>query len=126
MVNIQARKITDNLTSLVKELDGMVNSAEDKEGNDTKHAFVVYITDEEDEAAKELETIAEKHEIKNIPLTIFDGVTGPRGYDIAKDAEVTVMMWKGQEVKINHAFAANKLDKQAVKKVLEDAKQHLN
>ena len=124
MVNIQTRKTTDDLASLVKQLDRMVDNAGEK-GDATKHAFLVYLTDDPDAAEKELEEFTEKHKIKNIPLTIFDGVTGPPNYHIAKDAEVTVMMWKGQEVKVNQAFASGKLDKKAVRKLLKDAKEHL-
>ena len=126
MINIQTRKITDNLASLVKELDGMVDNAGEKEGNDSKHAFVVLLTEDPDAAEKDLEAFAEKHKIKNIPLTVFDGEAGPPNYEIAKEAEVTVMMWKEQKVKVNEAFATDKLDKKAVERVLKEAKQHLS
>ncbi len=125
MVNIQTRKITDDLARLVKKLDRMVDNAGEKKAGATKHAFLVYLTDDPDAAEKELEKFAEKHKIKNIPLTVFDGVAGPRKYNIAKDAEVTVMMWKEQKVKVNQACASDKLDKKAVRKVLKDAKEHL-
>ena len=125
MINIQTRAITDNLASLVKELDGMVDNVEDKKGDETKHAFLVYLTNDPDAAEKELETFAEKHQIKNMPLTVFDGEAGPPDYKIAKDAEVTIMMWKDKEVKVNCAFAPNALDKKAVKTVLERAREHV-
>ena len=122
MVNIHTRKITDDLASLVKDLDKMVESAAKRSGN--KRAFLVYITDDADAAEKELAAFAKKHGIKNIPLTIFDRVTGPRNYKIAKNAETTVMMWKGLKVSANQAF--DKLDKDGVAKVLKAAKSHLN
>ena len=125
MINIQTRKITDNLASLVKTIDGMVDNVEDKKGSETKHAFVVYLTDDADAAAGELETFAEKHQIKNVPLTVFDGEAGPPKYNIAKEAEVTIMMWADKKVKVNQAFAANELDKNAVKKVLKHAVEHV-
>lgn len=122
MVNIHTRKITDDLASLVKNLDKMVDSA-GKRGRKAKHAFVVYITDDADKAEKELKAFAKKHKIKNIPLTIFDRVTGPKSYKIAKKAEVTVMMWKNLSVAHNHAF--EKLNKKSVAAVLKSAKSHL-
>jgi hypothetical protein len=125
VINIQTRKITDNLTSLVKELDGMVDSVEDKKGNETKHAFLVYLTSDPDAAEKELEAFAEKHQIKNLPLTVFDGDAGPPDYKIAEDAEVTIMMWRDKEVKVNQAFATKAMDKEAVKNVLEQAREHV-
>ena len=125
MINIQTRTITDDLASLVKKLDTMVDSVKDKKGKETKHAFLVYLTNDPDAAEKELETFAEKHQIKNIPLTVFDGEAGPPKYNIAKDAQVTIMMWKDKEVKVNHTFAAHSLDKKAVKSVLERAREHV-
>ena len=125
MVNIQTRKITDNLASLVKNLDRMVDNAGEK-GVETKHAFLVYLTDDPDAAEKDLEDFAKKHKIKNIPLTVFDGLTGPPSYKIAKDAEVTIMMWQEQEVKVNQAFASKKLDEKAVRKVLKVAQKHFS
>lgn len=125
MINIQTRKITDSLASLVKELDGMVDNVSDKKGNETGHAFVVLLTDDSDAATKELEAVAEKNKIKNIPLTVFDGEAGPPRYNIAKDAEVTIMMWKDQKVKVNRVFGANELNKDSVKEVLKDAEEHL-
>ncbi len=55
--------------------------------------------------------------------TIFDGLRGPPGYRIARKAEVTVMMWKDNQVEINRAFAAGQLDDSQVNKVVADAKK---
>ena len=126
MINIQARKITDNLASLVKQIDSLVDDAGEK-GEDTKHAFFVLITDDPDAAEPSLKDLAAKHDIRHTPLTIFDGIAGPGGYDIAEDAEVTVMMWsaEGKEVQVNHAFGKGELDKKAVQKIVADAKKHV-
>jgi len=124
VINIQAREITANLASLVKQIDALVDDA----GNlrsDTKHAFVVLITDDPDVAESKLEEVAAKHQIKNTPLTIFDGATGPRGYKIAKNADITVMMWAGQKVAVNHAFGKGELDAATVKEIVAEAKEHL-
>jgi hypothetical protein len=126
VVNIQTRKLTPTLASLVKQLDAMVDNVADKQGNDSQHAFLVLLTDDPDAAAKELESFAAEHQIENIPLTLFDGETGPPGYNIAQDAEVTVMMWKDQKVAVNHAYAADQLNAAALQKVLADAREHLN
>jgi len=124
VINIQARKITENLTSLVKQIDTLVDDP--SKPRDGSHAFVVYITDDPDAAEEELAAVAEKHGIKNTPLTVFDGVSGPRRYKISADAEVTVMMWDAQtKVAVNHAFGKGELTAEAVKKIVADAKEHL-
>jgi hypothetical protein len=124
VINIQAREITDNLTSLVKQIDSLVDDAADR-SRGSKHAFVVLLTGDPDAAEEKLAKFAKHYEIKNTPLTVFDGISGPPGYKIAKDAEVTVMMWSGQKVDVNHAFAKGELDAAAVKTIVADAKKHL-
>ena len=114
----------DNLASLVKQIDSLVDNAADI-NKESKHAFVVLITDDPEASTSELEDLAEKYEIENIPLTLFDGISGPEGYDISEDAEVTVMMWADKRVAVNHAFGPGELDEDAVEKVVEDAKKHL-
>jgi len=83
-------------------------------------AFVVVLTEDADKTEKKLETVAKDKEIKNTPLTLMEGAAGPPAYKIAKDADVTVMMWVDFEVKANYAFAKGKLDKAAIAKVMED------
>ena len=46
-------------------------------------------------------------------------------YKIAKDAEVTIMMWSKQKVDVNLAFGEGELDGAAVAKVVAAAKEHL-
>ena len=90
-------------------------------------AFVVLLTDEPDKADGQLKDFADKHGIKNTPLTVFDGPAGPESYKIAQDAEVTVLLWVGpKEVKANHAFAKGKLDKKGVAAIISDTGKILN
>lgn len=124
VVNIQTREISPALIEVIQKLDALVDSPASIKG-DSKHAFVVYITDDPESAAKELDEIARQHKIKNIPLTIFDELTGPRGYKLAPDAEVTVMMWKETVVAVNHAAGASDLTPTLADRVLKDARKHL-
>lgn len=121
-MSIFAREITDDLTSLVKQIDKAVG----KNKKQKMAAFVVFLTDDPDATQPKLEALAEKHGIKNVPLTIFDGIAGPSRYKIAKDAEVTVMMWRGQKVAANHAFGKGKLNQRAIKKIVADTSKILN
>jgi hypothetical protein len=121
VVNIFAREITDDLASLVKQIDETVAKNEDK----NMSAFVVLLTDDPDAAEPKLKALAEKQGIKHVPLTIFDGQTGPPNYDISEDADVTVMMWKRTKVQANHAFGKGGLNAAAVKKVVADTSKIL-
>ena len=116
MINIFAREITDNLASLVKQVDELVEKNKDKK----MAAFLVVLAEDADAAAPKLAELAKKHGIKNVPLTIFDGEAGPGSYKIAKDADVTVLMWTKQNVKVNHALEKGKLNAEATKKIIAD------
>ena len=120
MVAIFTRSITDNLTSLVKQIDEQVAKNEDKK----LAAFVVLLSNDPDADEAKLTALAEKAGIKvgkeaHVPLTIIDGIAGPPNYNISEDAEVTVLHWKGQKVVVNHAYGKGKLDKAAVKAIVE-------
>ena len=115
-MSIFAREITDNLASLVKQIDEQVGKNESKQ----MAAFVVLLAEDADAAAPKLEELAKKQGIKNVPLTIFDGAAGPPDYKIAKDADVTVLLWRKQSVKANHAFAKGALDKKGTEAIIAD------
>ena len=77
---IFAREITDDLASLVKRIDKQVAKNKDQK----MASFLVLLTDDPDAVESKLKDLAIKHKIKNIPLTIFDGIAGPPKYKIAE------------------------------------------
>lgn len=115
-MNIFTRSLTDTLAGLVKQVDKQIDENKDQK----MVGFVVLLTDDPDKAETDLKAFAEKHKIKNVPLTYFDGVAGPASYKVAKDADVTVNMWLEKSAKANHAFAKGELDKKAVDKIIAD------
>jgi len=111
---IFAREVTDGLTSLVKKID----NATEKNRGCRMGSFVVFCSDEEG-LRKKLEALAEKEHLKHTVLTI-DNPAGPEGYDIAKDADVTVLLYVKQKVKVNHAYKKGGLtDREAARIVSE-------
>jgi len=116
VVNIFTREITDNLTSLVKQIDEKIDANSDKK----MAGFVVLLTDDPDASEPKLKELAKKHNLEKTPLTVFEGLAGPEPYKIAKEADVTVMMWVGGEVKVNHVFQKGQLNKAAISKVVKD------
>ena len=121
MVAIFTRSITDDLTSLVKQIDDQVAKNEDKK----MASFVILLSNDADADEAKLKTLAEKAGIKHVPLTVFDGIAGPPNYKIAEDAEVTVLHWLERKTVVNHAFAKGKLDKDGVKKVVDSTAEIL-
>ena len=49
--------------------------------------------------------------IKHVPLTIGESPDGPPDYEVAKDADITVLMWNRHKVKVNHAYKGELTDK---------------
>lgn len=119
MVSIFTRSLTDDLASLVKQIDKKAGKFKGKSSSPLR-AFVVYLTDDPDAAEEKLQAFAKKHGIKNVPLTIFDGIAGPPRYKISKDADLTVMMWRRTTVKANHAYGPGQFKAEMVDTVVKD------
>ena len=106
------------MASLVKQVDETVAKNESKD----MRAFLVVLTEDADAVEPKLKEMAEKQGIKKVPLTIFEGSSGPSSYKISKDADLTVLMWKGLKVQANHALEKGKLDAKGVTAIVDDTK----
>jgi len=122
VVNIFARKMDDNVTKLVKELDAVVAKNKDSEMS----GFVVVLTDDPDAQEAGLKKAAKEAGITHVPLTVFENSVGPAKYKISKDADITVLMWVESDVKVNHALKADQLNSEAIAKIVGDTKKILN
>lgn len=121
VVTVFTREINDSVTELVSKIDGVVGKNKDAK----MAAFVVVITEDADKVEKQLEAIAKDKEIKNVPLTIIEGTTGPENYKLSKDAAVTVMMWNESTVKVNEAYDKATLDAKTIEKLVGETKKIL-
>ena len=113
-----AREVSDSLTSLVKKIDAAtVKNKDSKMGS-----FVVFLNDEEN-LDKKLKELAEKEKLEKTALTI-DNPGGPQAYKIAKDADITVVLYVGSytkgAVKANYAFKKGEMKDKDIDKVVED------
>jgi hypothetical protein len=79
---------------------------------------VVFLSDEEG-LEKKLKDLAEHAGLKNVSLGI-DNPAGPKTYKIAKEAEVTVVLYVKGKIKANHAFRKGELTAAAIEAVLAD------
>ena len=111
---IFAREVSDSLTSLVKKIDdATVKNKKAKMGS-----FVVFCSDEDDLKDK-LKGLAEKQHLEKIILTI-DKPDGPPAYKVAKDADVTVILYNQRKVEANHTFKKGELDAKAIEAIMAD------
>ncbi len=111
---IFAREINDGLTSLVKKID----EATAKNRSCRMGSFVVFCSDEEG-LKKKLEDLADKEKLTKTVLTI-DNPAGPEDYNVAKDADVTVVLYTKQKVKVNYAFKKGELKERDIDRILAD------
>ena len=114
VVMIFARQISPELTRLIKRID----EATDKNKERSMGSFVVLLNDSE-ALEKELKELAKKESIQHCILTI-DNPDGPGGYSIARDAEVTVVLYSMQTVKANHAFKKGELNDRSIEAIVAD------
>ena|SRR6266567_9625879 len=116
---IFAREVSDSLTSLVKKID----AATVKNSGIKMGSFVVFCNDDEGLKDK-LKELAEKEGLKKCILTI-DKPDGPPDYEVAKDADVTVVYYNEREVVVNRAFKKGELDAKAVDSVVAEITKKL-
>jgi len=107
-----ARQVSAPLTKLIKQLD----AATAKNAGKNMGSFVVFLTDKEG-LGDELKKVATTENLKNTVLAI-DNPGGPEKYYVAKDADVTVVLYSRHNVIANHTFRAGQLNDAAITKIL--------
>ena len=123
VINVFTRQVNDDLAKLIVQVDKLVEANKDKK----MAAFVTVLAEDADKIAPQLEAMAKKNGIKNVPLTIYDGDAGPEEYKISDKADVTVLLWNKMEVKANVAVAkGGKVDEKVIKHVVADSEKILN
>jgi hypothetical protein len=107
-----ARQVSPPLTKLIKQLDG----ATAKNAAVNMGSFVVFLTDKEG-MADELKKVAATANLKHTVLAI-DNPSGPEKYNVAKDADITVVLYSRHDVMANHTFRAGQLNDEAISKIM--------
>jgi hypothetical protein len=109
-----ARDASEPVQKLVKELD----AATAKNSDAKMGSFFVFLSDDE-AMQKKLESLAKKDDLKKTVLTL-DNKTGPENYNISKEAEVTVVLYKDRKVVANYSFKKGQMTDKDVEKVISD------
>lgn len=111
---IFARSVSPTLTTLIKKIDDCT----DKNSKCEMGSFVVFVSNNE-ALAPQLEGLAKKEGIKHTILTI-EPLPGPTDYEVAKDAEITVLLYNDFTVRANHAFRKGELNEKAIGQIVAD------
>ena len=111
---IFAREPSEQLTSLITKLDAVTVKNADK----NMGSFAVFCSDAEGLDAK-LKDLAKSKSLKAFTLAI-DNPTGPEPYKIAKDADITVVLYNKSKVIHNYTFKKGQLKSSDVEKIVSD------
>jgi hypothetical protein len=112
---IFAREVSDNLTSLVKK----VNKATADNSKARMGSFVVFCNDDE-KLEDKLKDVAKKEKIDKTVLSIVNQKSGPSGYKLSPNADITVVLYVGRNVKANHAFKKGEMKDKDIDKIMDD------
>jgi hypothetical protein len=115
-----ARETSPELTKLIKKLDETTA----KNSSKSMGSFVVFLNDKEG-LDKDLAGLAEKEKISKTVLSI-DNPAGPKAYNVAKDADVTVVLYVDRKVKANYAFKKGELKEGDIEKIVKDVPKILS
>ena len=115
VVAIFARNSDD---ATLQKLIAAVETATEKNAKAELNSFVVFCSDS-DKLEGKLKELVEKAKLKNVVLSI-ESAEGPEKYNISKDADVTVLLYKDRTVVANHTFAKGKLTEKDIEKVNAD------
>jgi len=109
-----AREVTPAVETLIKKID----QATVKNKSADMGSFVVFLSEEEG-LDKKLKNLAEKDRIQKTVLGI-DNPAGPKGYEVNKDADVTVVLYVNRTAKVNYAFKKGQLNDKAIDRIVGD------
>jgi hypothetical protein len=108
-----ARTLSDPLGKLLTKLEAAGAAKKDT----GYKAWMTQLADTADLDA--LARWAQNQGLKTVPVGAFEGADGPPSYKLAKDADVTVMLFVKQKVIANFAFRAGELDDTKIDEVLK-------
>jgi hypothetical protein len=114
-VVIFARTLGDSLGKLCQQLDWAV--AEHKKAD--LRAWVTFLNEDQLGFDPKVVDWSKKNALRNVPLGIFEDAGGPPSYRLARDADVTVLLFVKQKVVANFAFRGGELTEQRIAAILK-------
>ena len=114
VIAVFARELDEQVTALIKAVD----AAAIKHKKAELGAFAVMLEKSED-MERRARSFSDKEGIRRTIIAL-EGPAGPKGYNIAKDANVTLLLYVGRKVKVNFAFEKGKLTAAEIEKVMKE------
>jgi hypothetical protein len=114
-VIIFARSMSDGLGKLALGVD----KALDVHKTSDLRGWITFLHDDQASIDDKIVKWAKHHAVSTMPIAVFEDVGGPPSYKLAKDADVTVMLFTKQKVVYNFAFRSGELTDARVAEVLK-------
>jgi hypothetical protein len=114
-----AREVSDPLAKLAARLDAATAQNRVQEMG----SFIV-VLDEDEKTRDKLASVAKKQDLKHLILSTYEP-DGPEGFEVAKEADVTVVLYREFAVLANHAFRKGELNDEAVERIVADLPKFL-
>jgi len=110
-----ARDNTPEVTKLIKAID--TTTANHKKWD--MGSFVVFLSDKE-ALPKQLTELAKTEKLQYCILAV-DNPAGPEGYNVAKEAAVTVVLYRDRTAVVNYAFRnSSDLTEKTIEQIIND------
>jgi hypothetical protein len=111
---IFAREPSEELTKLVKKLD----AACEKHKEAKLGSFIVFCAKSDEDLETKLKKCAKDCDLKHVVLSI-DNPAGPEGYKVAKEADITVVLYVKRTAKANWAFKKGEFKEKHIDTVVD-------
>jgi hypothetical protein len=114
-VIVFARSLSEPLAKLLAACDTEVS----RRPKDGLRAWMT-VLGEKSVALDDLGRWSKERGLKGVPVGVCDDPVGPPSYKLAKDAEVTVLLFVNRKVVVNATFRAGEMDDRAVKHLAQE------
>ena len=114
-VVVFARNLNLSLAKLCQRLDQAVVEYHKAE----LRAWVTLLSDDQLSLDPRVVQWGKKYALRSIPIGVFEDVGGPPSYLLARDADVTVLLFVKQKVVANFAFREGELSSEKVAEVMK-------
>jgi len=113
VVLIFARALSEPQTYLFEKIDAKLAQNRDMRG------LVVWLSSHDDGLPEKLKDLGRMQKLNHLVLTIHD-VAGPKAYNVAKEAELTIVLYDKRKVLANHAYRSDEFKYWSVQRVIND------
>jgi hypothetical protein len=114
-VIVFARSLSEPLGKLANRLDRALGDYKKSE----LRTWVTLLHEDQSKIDPEVLKWAKKHNLRGIPVGVFEDPDGPPSYRLHRDADVTILLAVKQKVVANFAFRAGELSEARIEEVIK-------